>query len=361
MDKDQTHGNDRMTLTQSLYHTFQRYRTLQTDQIRALPIVILMPHSACNCRCVMCDIWKDNKNLKQLHEDDIRGLLESLKKLGTQQVVMSGGEALLNPNFFRLCEILNNQDIRVTLLSTGLTLKKHAHALIENVSDIIISLDGDEATHNYIRNIPGAFRLMAEGVQHIKSVSPGFRITTRTVVHRINFRSWPAIIRTAKGLGIDQVSFLPADVSSHAFNREVLWSNQRQQEILPDENELPELLEVLEMILDRYSPEIHSHYIAESPEKLKNIWHYYAAFYNQSSFPYKKCNAPWVSAVVEADGTVRPCFFHDPLGNIRESSLLSILNSEKAIRFRKELDMDTNPTCLKCVCYLNLSPATKLP
>ena len=33
-------------------------------------------------------------------------LLDSLKKLGTQQVVMSGGEALLNPNFFRFCEIL---------------------------------------------------------------------------------------------------------------------------------------------------------------------------------------------------------------------------------------------------------------
>jgi 2-iminoacetate synthase ThiH len=70
---------------QSLFQTFKRYRTLQTDKVSALPIVILMPHSACNCRCVMCDIWKDNKNLKQLTEEDIRGLLISLKKLGTQQ------------------------------------------------------------------------------------------------------------------------------------------------------------------------------------------------------------------------------------------------------------------------------------
>jgi len=89
--------------TQSLHTTFKRYRSLQTHKISALPIVILMPHSACNCRCVMCDIWKDNKNLKQLTEDDIKDLLVSLKKLGTQQVLMSGGEALLNPNFFRFC------------------------------------------------------------------------------------------------------------------------------------------------------------------------------------------------------------------------------------------------------------------
>src|SRR5215467_1266565 len=96
---------------QSLYHSFQRYRTLQTDIIRALPIVILMPHSACNCQCVMCDIWKDNKNLKQLNEDDIKGLLDSFKKFGTKQVVMSGGEAMLNQNFFRFCEILKAHKI----------------------------------------------------------------------------------------------------------------------------------------------------------------------------------------------------------------------------------------------------------
>src|SRR3954464_14437777 len=103
---------------QSLYHTFQRFRTLQTHRIAALPIVILMPHSACNCRCVMCDIWKDNKNLKQLTEADVSGLLSSLKQFDTRQVVMSGGEALLNANFFRLCEILKTQGIHITLLST---------------------------------------------------------------------------------------------------------------------------------------------------------------------------------------------------------------------------------------------------
>src|SRR3954465_2168906 len=105
-------------LKQSLYHTYKRYRTLQSHTITSLPIVILMPHSACNCRCVMCDIWKDNKNLKQLNEEDVKGLLLSLKKFNTRQVLMSGGEALLNQNFFRLCEILQKENISITLLST---------------------------------------------------------------------------------------------------------------------------------------------------------------------------------------------------------------------------------------------------
>jgi Fe-coproporphyrin III synthase len=348
-----------MSITQSLYHTYKRYRTLQTDRITALPIVILMPHSACNCRCVMCDIWKDNKNLKQLTEDDITGLLISLKKLDTKQVLMSGGEALLNPNFFRFCEILKQQNIKITLLSTGLTLKKHAEELIRYVNDIIISLDGDEATHNTIRNIPDAFQKTSEGVQEIKRLNPQFRITARTVIHRLNFRQWQAIIDAAKEMRLNQISFLPADVSSHAFNREVLWSEQKQHEILPDENELAELKLMIEKIIIDYKESFANGFIAESPDKLRNIYTYYTAFYGLNSFPYKKCNAPWVSTVVEADGTVRPCFFHAPMGNIRKQTLEQILNSDKSIRFRKELDIDKDPTCIKCVCYLNLSPSMK--
>jgi MoaA/NifB/PqqE/SkfB family radical SAM enzyme len=309
---------------------------------------------------MMCDIWKDNKNLKQLTEADVQGLMHSLKKLGTQQVVMSGGEALLNPNFFRFCEILAGHNIKVTLLSTGLTLKKNAEALVQHVNDIIVSLDGDEPTHNYLRNIPEAYQKLREGVRHIKGIRPDYKITCRTVIHRINFRQWPAIIDSAREIGIDQVSFLPADVSSHAFNREVLWSNQRQHEIIPEENELPELKTVINKLAATYKEDFNNRFIAESSEKLQKIHSYYAAIYGLNPFPYKKCNAPWVSTVVEADGTVRPCFFHEAIGNIRDQSLEKILNSEDSIRFRKELDMDSNSTCVKCVCYLNL-PAWMSP
>jgi Fe-coproporphyrin III synthase len=349
-----------MTISRSIYDTFQRYRTLQTDTIRALPVVILMPHSACNCQCVMCDIWKDNKKLEQLTEKDIYGLLDSLRKLGTQQVVMSGGEALLNPNFFRFCEILKKQNIKVTLLSTGLTLKRNAEQLLLNVNDVIVSLDGTEEIHDRIRNIPGAFKKLREGVQYIKNSNPGFKITARTVIHRLNFRYWPAIIESAKEIGLDQVSFLPADVSSHAFNREVLWSDQRQHEIMLTENETRELKIILESIIENKAADFASHFIAESPVKLGKIYSYYAAFYGVNAFPFKKCNAPWVSTVVEADGTVRPCFFHESFGNIRKQPLEEILNGSKAVQFRKNLDIGSDSTCIKCVCYLNLSPGTKL-
>jgi MoaA/NifB/PqqE/SkfB family radical SAM enzyme len=343
-------------LLQSPYQTFKRYRSLQTHKLSTLPIVILMPHSACNCRCVMCDIWKGNSNLKQLTADDILALMATLKKLGTKQVLMSGGEALLNPNFFRFCEILKKEKIRITLLSTGLTLKKNAEALVKWVDEIIVSLDGDEKTHNRIRNIPGAFNKMAEGIATIKALKPKLKITCRTVIHRLNYTVWPKIIDSAKSLGLDQVSFLPADVSSHAFNRQQAWDEPRQHEILLSEKDIDELKMIMDNLFINYKDDFESSFVAESPEKIRNIYFYYAAYYARNAFPYKKCNAPWVSTVIEADGMVRPCFFHEAYGNIKNEPLNEIINSEIAVDFRKNLDVTKNETCVKCVCYLNLKP-----
>jgi Fe-coproporphyrin III synthase len=343
---------------QSLYHTYKRYRTLQTHKITALPIVILMPHSACNCKCVMCDIWKGNRNLKQLTERDIAGLLSSFKSLGTKQVVMSGGEALLNPNFFSLCQLLKKQNLSITLLSTGLTVQKNAKSILEWIDELIVSLDGDEETHDAIRNISGAYAKLREGIQRIKSLNPKFKISARTVIHRLNFKRWKYIIESAKEIGVDRISFLPADVSSHAFNREMLWPEERQADIAVHVDELSELRVTLDTIIANYRQDIESGFIAEPVEKLNKIFTYYCAIQGLCEFPYKKCNAPWVSAVIEADGKVRPCFFHSSIGSIHFTSFTEVINGEKATAFRKDLNMDENETCRRCVCYLNLPPGT---
>jgi MoaA/NifB/PqqE/SkfB family radical SAM enzyme len=305
----------------------------------------------------MCDIWKGNKNVKQLTKQEVAVLLKSLEKLSTRQVVLSGGEAMLHPEFFTLCTILREANLKITLLTTGLTLRKNADQLVNSVSDIIISLDGNEQVHDRIRNIPGAFAKLTEGVQYIKSKYPGFRINARSVIHKSNYRIWPEIIDSAVWMGLDQISFLPADVSSQAFNREILWNELRQAEVRILGNELPNLNKIIENLIEEYKEEFEEHFIAESPDKIRKIFTYYSAIEGLNDYPVKKCNAPWVSTVIEADGNVRPCFFQEPIGNIRDNSLPDILNGEKAVGFRKSLDTDTNSTCKKCVCYLNLRPS----
>lgn len=341
---------------QGLLHTFKRYQTLYTDKITVLPIVILMPHSACNCKCVMCDIWKGNKNSKQLTEKDVVAVLESLKKADTKRVVMSGGEALLNGNFFKFCEIIKEQNIKITLLSTGMTVERHADKILQYTDELIVSLDGDERLHDQIRNIRGAYSELKKGVQKLKTLNFDFPISARSVIHQLNYKSWDKTILAAKEIGLDRISFLPADVTSQAFNREDVWEKDKQETVLVHKNELFLLQEMIQKIVLEFKKYFDTHFISESPEKIQKIYQYYAAHHGLGPFPYKKCNAPWVSTVIEADGTVRPCFFHDALGSIKDNSLIDILNSKKSLDYRKTLDTQTNPTCVKCVCYLNLTP-----
>ncbi len=269
---------------------------------------------------------------------------------------MSGGEALLNPQFFRFCELLKKENLHITLLSTGLSLERYAGQVTEWVDDVIVSLDGDEKMHNAIRNIPDAFDKLKRGIEAVRRYDPDYRITARSVIHKLNFANWPGIIDAALDLELNQLSFLPADLTSHAFNRPTAWEPERQSEIALNEQELPALLAIIEYITTEYASLFNNGFIAESMEKIRNIHAYYAATLGLGSFPDKKCNAPWVSTVVEADGTVRPCFFHNAIGNIKDNDLLSVLNGDNACRFRKGLNVQVNETCKKCVCYLNLPP-----
>ena len=98
---------------------------------------------------------------------------------------------------------------------------------------------------------------------------------------------------------------------------------------------------------------LESGFVAGGVESLVRIHHYYAAVAGRGRFPVVRCNAPWVSAVLEPDGTVRPCFFHDAY-QTETGDFSATVNSPRAIAFRKSLDVATNPTCQRCVCSLNL-------
>jgi Fe-coproporphyrin III synthase len=201
---------------------------------------------------------------------------------------------------------------------------------------------------------------LSAGIAAIKSLDEDFPVSSRSVVHRLNYRTWSNTVRAAKKIGVDSISFLPADVSSQAFNRKEPWEEERQQEVLIPREELEELNIVIENLLRDHEDDFASGFIVESREKIRRIGVYYHAAHGLTEYPFKSCNAPWISAVVEPDGNVRPCFFHPVVGNIREDSLHAIVNNPASMNFRNELDMNNNDTCKKCVCSINL-PCHKNP
>lgn len=324
-----------------------------THRLHRMPVLVLMPHSRCNCRCVMCDIWKANQNKQEISVDDLQKHVGEFKKLKVKEVALSGGEALMHSNLWAFCQSLRKENIRISLLSTGLLLSRNAKEILENVDEVIVSLDGGKETHDRIRNIPNAFEKLAEGVKELKRINKKFRITGRSVLQKQNFRELPDIIRASKEIGLDQISFLAADVSTEAFNRQEPWSNQHVSEVALTKEEVKEFKSILHNCFSAFRKEFETKFIAESPQKIFGLATYYGALLGAENFPEKKCNAPWVSSVIEADGEVRPCFFHPSFGNIHKNTFSEIINSEKAVAFRKNLKIQENPICQKCVCSLN--------
>jgi MoaA/NifB/PqqE/SkfB family radical SAM enzyme len=319
--------------------------------LRALPILILHPHSRCNCRCVMCDIWKITA-AEEITLADLERHAADIERLNVRWVVFSGGEPLMHSDLFRLAARLRKTGIRNTLLSTGLTLESQAAKVVANLDDVIVSLDGPADVHDRIRRVPGAFERLAAGVRALRKHRARFPVSGRCTVQRLNHTRLRETVEEAKRLDLDSLSFLAADLTSAAFNRPSGWSLERRSGVAIPSHALPFLHAEIESLITDYSPEIQNGFIAEGPEKLRRVVRHFRAHAGSAAFQAPRCNAPWVSAVVEADGTVRPCFFHPPLGNARNDGLLNVLNGPVAVAFRKALDVATDPVCLRCTCSL---------
>jgi len=157
----------------------------------------------------------------------------------------------------------------------------------------------------------------------------------------------------AKQLSLNGISYLAVDVASPAFNRPILLPINRQDELSLTLAELAVLEKEIRTLTEISQKELAPGLIVESPEKLHRIVRHFRAHLGLESSVAPNCNAPWVSAVIEVDGEVRPCFFHPTIGNLKDTTLENVINSKKGRNFRHELDIPNNSVCRNCVCSLN--------
>jgi Fe-coproporphyrin III synthase len=321
-------------------------------RLAELPILLLNIHENCNCRCLMCDIWKRPPG-KQIDLARLMEYRESMKALRVREVVLTGGEPLMHSDFGAVCEVLKACDVKLTLLTTGLLLERRAETVARWVDEVIISLDGPEEIHNEIRRIREAFNLIRKGIAAVRKLSPDLPIRARSTVQRANFASLRKTVAAAQDLGFGSISFLPADISSSAFNRELIWPVERQDQIALTRSEVEALENEMELLIEEYKDAIRQKYIAESPTKLRRIVRRFHEYLGDLAPESPICNAPWVSAVIEVDGNVRPCFFHREIGSTVSHSLEDAINSSDAQQFRSTLNVAEDSTCRRCVCSLN--------
>jgi Fe-coproporphyrin III synthase len=314
-------------------------------RLERLPLVTLYLTERCNSRCVTCDYWRHGRIDMSL--ELVAALLPQLRALQTQVVLVSGGEPLLHPEAIQIAELLRAQGLKLWLLSSGLSLAKHANAVGRLFDRVTVSLDGtNPATYAAIRGLD-AFDKVCEG---IRAVVPTSGVGLRVTLQQRNFRELLDFVRTGERLGVQEVSFLAVDVANpHAFARQ----DDYRSDLALKHEDLPEFAALLDRLEKEHADAFTRGFIAESPQKLRRIHEYFAAVCGRGSFPAVRCNAPQFSAVVCADGSVQPCFFipAPPESRVRDS-LAGVLNSPQMLGLRRAIQDQQRAECRTCVCSM---------
>jgi len=249
----------------------------------------------------------------------------------------------------KLCAMTRARGIRTTILTTGLLLERDAEWIAESVDDLIVSLDGPPSVHDRIRGIPGAFPVLERGICSVRRRNAALPISARCTVQRVNHDVLPETADAAHDMGLNGISFLAVDSASSAFDHTPERTVQLGPLLALGSAQIDVLARGIENLIAAWGGR---GFIVEGPLKLRRIVTHFRAQLRLCEASAPACNAPWVSTVIETDGTVRPCFFHPPIGRIGDGGVAAVLNSPKAVTFRSELDMSADPICRRCVCSL---------
>jgi len=321
----------------------------EPDPRERLPLVTLYLTERCNSRCVTCDYWRHGR--KDVTLEAIRRQLPDLRALHTRTALISGGEPLLNPEWRAIAGTLRDENIDLWLLTSGLSLFKHARAVAELFQSVTVSLDGTcDATYAAIRGLD-AFENVCDGVRAASAA--GVAVGLRVTLQRANFRELPRFVTLARELGAIQVSFLAVDVSNpHAFARREDFSPELALRAA-DVRELDTLLDELER---DHADDFRRRFIAESPAKLRGIRDYFAALAGLGTFPPVRCNAPEFSAVVGVEGRVSPCFFIPGPAAAIGAGIEAQLTSAPMAELRRAIRAGERSECTRCVCSMYREP-----
>ncbi len=334
------------------------FRSTISNKSYTLPIAILYVTEGCNLQCIMCS-YRDPRP-DELSLSEIQSLASSLHHYGLRHIVFSGGEPLLRKDFPQISNAFSSLGIKQTLLTNGLLLNKRYHEVKDAFSELIISIDGPDATtHNSIRGID-AFSQIVKGIESVLTSSPKQDISIRTVLQKKNYYRLPDMIRFAKSVGVSRISFLAADVLSESFGRYDHELVKNKEDIILNEADIASFRKIIDETSQHFKSEFDSKFISESPDKLHKLASYYEALLGNNEFPTVLCNAPNISMVIQSNGEIMPCFFLPEFGNIRSGTPEKLLNSTSIQETRTQVQQCKLERCKTCVCSLYISPKQAL-
>lgn len=163
--------------------TSQHYHTLPDGYSLPPHTINLCVNNVCNLKCRYCDFgqkrentfyYKYNVGEESRKEELPLPLLQTLiDQLAFAHPIIRASyrEPMLYKPIFDLIAHTKARGLPFWLLTNGFNLRPHAKRLVElGVDSVRLSLDGPEAVHDEVCQVPGAYRRMMDGVKELLAI-----------------------------------------------------------------------------------------------------------------------------------------------------------------------------------------------
>jgi radical SAM protein with 4Fe4S-binding SPASM domain len=137
---------------------------------------------ACNCDCSFCyNTWKGENNYvhnitpsPHMPIGVLTKILEEAANSNCFRIRISGGESMLHPQWQKIAEILSNTNTHNAIFTNGIYIPDRIKTLKRAYNEILISLHGNELTHNHLVKNNDGYKTSLEAIKvsldHIPSV-----------------------------------------------------------------------------------------------------------------------------------------------------------------------------------------------
>jgi MoaA/NifB/PqqE/SkfB family radical SAM enzyme len=132
--------------------------------------------NACNLRCKMCGQWSEagyiaSKVKSSDNHMDVRRwmrLVDEISEHGGNSILIRGGEPFLYPGIMDLLRHIRSRNIFTSIDTNGTVLGRFADEIVRLGSvHLTFSVDGPEDIHDQVRSVKGAFRKTKDNIARV--------------------------------------------------------------------------------------------------------------------------------------------------------------------------------------------------
>ncbi|HYX31233.1 MAG TPA: radical SAM protein [Pyrinomonadaceae bacterium] len=301
------------------------------NRCRPTSIALLMTER-CNARCIHCDIWKNRGREDRPARNQWQAVLDDLRRwLGPVHVVLTGGEALLNPDTLELVRHGSSIGLFIELLTHGFWQDQ---TMIESVaqarpSRVTISFDAVGDVHNLIRGRAGfngwteTSILTLRKLRREQRLKMGIRL--KTTIMKQNLDEAAEVAWFAKRNDVE-VFYQPIEQNYNApddptwFEHSETWPTDSAKAVATVRELCKLKREGLPIANSFAQLEVMIPYFTEPQTSRAAV---------QAHVAHEKkflCSA-MTNLQIQASGDVKTCISKDAIGNIRAQSIKEIWNA----------------------------------